>query len=158
MKTLRIGGITLISVILLVTGYFRERYLIVVDPETILTLIRKYPRIAVTNYQNEISNLTGFSLSPKLTSSILFSILFTIYVAAIVHLLFLNLKFTKLIIGLYLSYMVVCFILIIIGNAGVDYRLSIGLSHYLEDLFLSPFVLMLLIPFTLLKRNDIQSD
>jgi hypothetical protein len=36
-------------------------------------------------------------------------------------------------------------VLILLNGVGVDYRLSAGLAHYLEDLFLSPFPLLIII-------------
>ena len=45
----------------------------------------------------------------------------------------------------YLIYMILCSVLLKMGDMGIDYRLSTGLSHYLEDLFLSPFLILALI-------------
>lgn len=154
MKYLRIPLIVLLVIALLVMGYVRERYLLVFDGHTIFTFIKKYPRIAITNYSNEIKNIIGFSFSPKLTSSILFSLFFTLDVSLIAQLLIREKSFTRLVVLLYVSYMIICFLFILLGNFGLDYHLSIGLSHYLEDLFLSPFILMFLIPVMLFKKNN----
>lgn len=151
---MRITLIVLLIIALLVMGYFRERYLLVFDPDTIFSFIKKYPRTAITNYKNELKNFIGFDLSPKLTSSILFSLFFATDVSIISHLLIREKSFTRLVILLYVIYMIICFILIVLGNVGLNYRLSIGLSHYLEDLFLSPFILMFLIPVMLFRKNN----
>ena len=74
MKIVRVTLIVLLVIALLVMGYFRERYLLVVDPDTIFSFIKKYPRTAITNYRTELDKVIGFNLSPKLTSSILFSL------------------------------------------------------------------------------------
>jgi hypothetical protein len=58
-----------------------------------------------------------------------------------------------LILLVYALYFMVCFALITIGNLGVDYRLSYGLSHYIEDLFLSPFILMMLLPLIFFQKR-----
>ena len=154
MKYLRTVCIVLLVIVLLTMGYLRERYLLVFDNHTVFSLIKKYPRVAATNFTNEITNLMGYKLSPKLTSSVLFSLFFTLVVSSITQLLIKERSFTKLIAMLYFFYMVACFLFIVLGNFGVDYHLSYGLSHYLEDLFLSPFILMLLIPIMLFKRSS----
>jgi hypothetical protein len=41
--------------------------------------------------------------------------------------------------------MFMCFILISLKGIGFDYRLSAGLAHYLEDLILSPFFILVFI-------------
>ena len=154
MRYLRTSIVVLLIGILLTMGYLRERYLLVFDSHTVFGLIKKYPRIAATNFTTEITNILGFKLSPKLTSSILFSLIFTLIVSLIVDLLISEKTFTRLIVILYFFYMIICFLLILLGNIGLDYHLSYGLSHYIEDLFLSPFILMFLIPVMLFKRNN----
>lgn len=54
------------------------------------------------------------------------------------------------------AYMIICFILITLNGVGVDYRLSAGLAHYLEDLFLSPFFIMVFIVIIKAFKLDIQ--
>ena len=57
---------------------------------------------------------------------------------------------------IYTVYMTGCFALIIIGNLGIDYRLSYGLSHYIEDLFLSPFVVMMMLLIMVFQKEKIR--
>jgi hypothetical protein len=145
-KILRIAIIVILVIVMIYIGFKRERYLLVFDSDTFLTFIRKYPRLAPTDYKKEMGGVLGFSLSPKLVSAVLYSIFYTFITSLIIHLSFLKKKYTKITALLFAIYIVVCFLLIQLGNFGVDYNLSVGLSHYLEDLFLSPFPLMLLIP------------
>jgi len=79
--------------------------------------------------------------------------IYLILTSAIIHLLFKQKKYTKITAGLFAFYMIICFALIQLGTFGVDYHLSVGLSHYLEDLFLSPFPLMLLIPAFMISKR-----
>lgn len=59
----------------------------------------------------------------------------------------------KILVASYLLYMVLCFIFITLYNFKIDYRLSAGLAHYLEDLFLSPLILMAFITIYHLKEK-----
>ena len=157
MKFLRIILLISILLLMLIFGYFRERYLLVFSADTVFTFINKYPRIATTNFSNELNNFFLFQLSPKLISSLLFSLIFATLAIVFTYVLTKSKFFMRLITGAYAFYVIICFILIVMGNMGVDYHLSYGLSHYLEDLFLSPFILMMLVPVYLLqtKRNEI---
>lgn len=145
-KASRIAAIIVLLVAMIFFGFKRERFLLVFDNETVFRFLNKYPKTAVTDYKKEMGGLMGFSLSPKLLSSVLFSLLYLALTSLIVQAIFKNKKYTRLTAFIFLAYMIVCFGLIQLGALGVDYRLSIGLSHYLEDLFLSPFPLMILIP------------
>jgi hypothetical protein len=49
--------------------------------------------------------------------------------------------------------MVLSFVFITIYNLHVDYGLSSGLAHYLEDLFLSPIILMAFVAIYHLKEK-----
>jgi hypothetical protein len=145
-KSARWAVVFVLTVLLIYFGFKRELYLLVFDSHSFLKFLNRYPRVAVTDFKKEMSGMLGFSLSPKLTSSILFSLIYTVLASAIIYFIFLSRKYARFTAIIYISYMIVCYMLIMAGNAGVDYRLSYGLSHYLEDLFLSPFPLMLLIP------------
>lgn len=145
-KFLRYTGIASLVLLMIFFGFKRERYLLVFDSHTIFKFLNKYPRIAATDFKKEMSGLLGFSLSPKLTSAVLFSIVFLILTTAIIHLIFLKKKYSVITAAVFIIYIVLCFLLIQLGNYGLDYNISFGLSHDLEDLFLSPFPLMLLIP------------
>ena len=157
----RIPGYLLIAVLtdsMIYFGFKRERNLLVFSSDTVFTFVHKYPRVAPTDYKKEMGGVLGFKLSPKLTSSILFSLIYLVLTSAIVQLIFRNRKYTRITIFLFAVYMVVCFVLIQVGALGVDYHLSVGLSHYLEDLFLSPFPLMLLIPaFMLASKMEMKN-
>lgn len=87
----------------------------------------------------------GIRLSAKLQSSVLFSLLYAFFAASILGLFARSAKIARLTVLVYLLYMLLCFVLLKLGEAGADYRLSTGLSHYLEDLFLSPFLLLALL-------------
>ena len=158
MKYVRIPVLIILIAGILILGYFRERYLLLFSSETVFTFIRKYPRVSATNFKNEISNFWMFHFSPKLLSVVLYSVAFAALTSLIVYLLTKNRLWGYLILVIYAMYFVVCFLLIAIGNLGVDYHLSYGLSHYIEDLFLSPFILMMLLPllFFQKRRNTLE--
>jgi hypothetical protein len=159
-KAIRFTGIAILIITLIYFGFKRERYLLVFDGHSVVKFLNKYPRIAATDFKKEMSGLIGFSLSPKLTSSILFSLIYLVLTSLIIQLIFSRKKYTYITIALFAFYMVICFLLIQLGNFGLDYHISFGLSHYLEDLFLSPFPLMLLIPLFIIseKMLKINSD
>ncbi len=149
-KTFRVSGIIILLCLMIFYGFKRERFLLVFDASTLFKFLNRYPRTSITDYKKEMSGLMGFSLSPKLISSVLFSLVFLILTTLIIHLSFRKSVFTKITASLFLIYMILCFFFLQLANYGVDYRLSAGLSHYLEDLFLSPFPLMMLVPLFLL--------
>lgn len=125
-------------------GFQRELKLLVVQDSS-LTFINKYPRTSIANYEAEMKSMTSFHLSPKLQSSIFFSLIYLATSTLIVFLVSNNKFLAKLTAILFLAYMVLCFVLITLNGLGIDYRLSAGLAHYLEDLFLSPFPLLIII-------------
>jgi hypothetical protein len=49
--------------------------------------------------------------------------------------------------------MAISFVFLTMYNFNVDYRLSAGLAHYLEDLFLSPLILMAFVTIYHLKEK-----
>lgn len=127
------------------TGFKRERNLLIIE-EGFPTLINRYPKAQVAEFErNEMKGSFGFKLPAKLQSSVLFSVLFMLFAAGILTLYSGSLKTGKITIAFYLVFMLLCFVLLKMGDAGIDYRLSTGLSHYLEDLFLSPFLILALI-------------
>jgi hypothetical protein len=134
----------LLFIFIIWIGFQRELKLLVVQNSS-LTFINKYPRTSVANYEAEMKNVGSFHLSPKLQSSIFFSIIYLITSTLIVYLVSNNVFLAKITTLLFLGFMILCFVLILLNGAGVDYRLSAGLAHYLEDLFLSPFPLLIII-------------
>jgi hypothetical protein len=136
--------ITCCTLLMIWFGFKRERNLLIVSKGN-LEFINRYQPFPKTDYKNEMKNFTGFHLSNKLQSSVFFSFLFMILATAIVYLYSQSQFLAKLTFSLYVIYFLLCFAFILLGNSGVDYRLSFGLSHYLEDLFLSPFFVMTLI-------------
>lgn len=143
-KPLRYLLIGLLVIFILWIGLQRESKLLVVGHNGI-TFINRYPRIAVTNFQSEMKNLGSFSFSPKLQSSVFFSICYLIASSLLIGLISGKKSLAKITALFFAAYMAVCFILITINGMGVDYRLSAGLAHYLEDLFLSPFFILVFI-------------
>lgn len=131
-KTIRYSLIAFLLLMLIAAGFARETKLLVFR-DGFIHLINRYPKAPTTSY---------FSMSPKLQSSILFSLLFTSLSAGILYLLTQSSRIATATVIIYLSFMALCFVLLKLGSAGVDYRLSTGLSHYLEDLFLSPFLIL----------------
>lgn len=142
----------LVSCILLLiwAGFTREWKLLVIE-KGFPTLINRYPKPPTGDYGMQLKGIFSFQPSPKLQSSILFGLLFTALSTAIIGLLTLSKRYAALTAVLYCSLLFLCFVLLQLGATGVDYRLSIGLSHYLEDMVLSPFVVMVLV--VLLKLN-----
>lgn len=125
-------------------GFQRELKLLVIQNSS-LTFINKYPRTSVANYEAEMKNMGSFHLSPKLQSSVFFSLIYLFTSSLIVYLVSNNKFLAKTTALLFLCFMILCFFLILLNGVGVDYRLSAGLAHYLEDLFLSPFPLLIVI-------------
>ncbi len=140
---LRTTCIALLSVCMIWMGYMREERLLVIEhgQPTFVSRERKEP----TNYTKVMQSFTNFSIPPRLQSSILFSLSYLFMAAALMHLIAGSVFVTRLTVVIYLCYIITCFFLIAIGALGVDYRFSIGLSHYLEDLFLSPFFVLALV-------------
>ncbi len=142
----------LIFFVMLFFGWKREDQLIVLNKSG-FQFLNKYPKTEITNYNNEIGNLLNFNISPKLQSSVFFSLIY-IVLSYLIIVFYSNDKYLgKLIVFSYLIYMVLCFVFITIYNLHVDYRLSSGLAHYLEDLFLSPIILMAFVAIYHLKEK-----
>ena len=142
----------LFFILLLFFGWKREDKLLVISQNG-FKFLNKYPKTEITNYTNEVSNLASFHLSPKLQSSIFFSLIYII-LSYLVLVFYSRDKFLgKILVASYLLYMVLCFIFITLYNFKIDYRLSAGLAHYLEDLFLSPLILMAFITIHHLKEK-----
>jgi hypothetical protein len=138
--------------VLLFFGWKREDKLLVISQKG-FHFLNKYPKTEITNYTNEVSNLVSFQLSPKLQSSIFFSI---IYIALCYLVLVMHTRdkyLGKILVATYLIYMGLSFVFLTLYNFKVDYRLSAGLAHYLEDLFLSPLILMAFITIYHLKEK-----
>lgn len=143
--TLRWILIVLLAIGMVWTGFQRERKLLIVE-EGFPTLINRYPKPKVAEFEKqEMKGTFGVKIPAKLQSSVLFSFLFMIFAAGILSLYSRSVKTGKITAVFYLAFMMLCFILLKLGDLGVDYRLSTGLSHYLEDLFLSPFLILALI-------------
>lgn len=127
------------------TGFQRERKLLIVEAGVPM-FIPRYPKHTVAEFERTgMKGTFGVKLPAKLQSSVLFSLLYAFFAATILGLFARSVKIARLTVLVYLIYMVLCFALLKMGDAGVDYRLSTGLSHYLEDLFLSPFLLLALL-------------
>jgi Mn2+/Fe2+ NRAMP family transporter len=104
-----------------------------------------------------MKSLGSFSFSPKLQSSVFFSLCYLIASSALIGLISKKKSLAKTNAIFFAVYMFVCFILITINGMGVDYRLSAGLAHYLEDLFLSPFFILVFIVIIKAFKLDQQS-
>lgn len=128
-------------VLLLFFGWKREDKLLVISQKG-FQFLNKYPKTEITNYTNEVSNLTSFQLSPKLQSSIFFSFIYIILCYLVLVFYSRDKYLGKLLIITYFLYMTLSFLFLTMYSLKVDYRLSAGLAHYLEDLFLSPLILM----------------
>jgi hypothetical protein len=144
-RVLRLTGLFLLGTALIWTGYKREHKLLIME-EGVPVFINRYPKPAVAVFEKqEMKGTLGIKLPAKLQSSVLFSTLFLLLASAILGLYSRSKKVAFVTAAAYLGYMVLCFLLLKLGDMGVDYRLSTGLSHYLEDLFLSPFLILALI-------------
>ena len=152
-KLLKYFFLGMIIIALLIFGYVRERYLLVFGSEKLFTFINKYPRLSATDFKKEINHLWALHLSPKLISSILYSIVFALLSTAFTYLITKEIFFIKLVFAGYGIYMAASLLLIIAGNFGVTYPLSYGLAHNIEDLFLSPFIIILILPIVFLKNK-----
>jgi len=142
-RFIRIPLLVCISTIIFWLSFKREDKLIVLKNYH-LTFINRYPKEQVTNYDNVMKNLNNFVVPSRLQSSIFFSLFILISVTIFLYLLSLSSFIAKFSIILYFTFMVICFILIKLGSIGIKYQFSIGLSHDIEDLFLSPLFVMAL--------------
>jgi len=145
LRMLRLTGLFLLGTALIWTGYKREHKLLIIE-EGVPVFINRYPKPAVAVFEKqEMKGTLGIKLPAKLQSSVLFSTIFLLLASAILGIYSRSKKVAFVTAAAYLGYMVLCFLLLKLGDMGVDYRLSTGLSHYLEDLFLSPFLILALI-------------
>ncbi len=145
--TWRWASIIVLTILLVFFGFKRERKLLIIEKGAI-TFINRYPKPEVARFEkNEMKGNFGIKIPAKLQSAVLFSILYLLLASALLLLYSRSVFIAKLIALTYSVYMIVCFLLLKLGDWGVDYRLSTGLSHYLEDLFLSPFLIMALAAF-----------
>ncbi len=133
-----------------------SKQLLIVE-KGIPTFINRYPKKNVSVFEKTVMKGTfGIKVPAKMQSAVLYSLLFLIMGSSILFLYSKSLFIAKVIALLYLAYMVLSFLLLKLGDLGVDYRLSTGLSHYLEDLFLSPLIFLAVIAF--IKAFGIQAD
>ncbi|MBK7682495.1 MAG: hypothetical protein KA347_02215 [Bacteroidia bacterium] len=148
--------ILLFTLSLVYIGFKREKKLLIVE-KGIPTFINRYPKKNVSVFEKTVMKGTfGIKVPAKMQSAVLYSLLFLIMGSSILFLYSKSLFIAKVIALLYLAYMVLSFLLLKLGDLGVDYRLSTGLSHYLEDLFLSPLIFLAVIAF--IKAFGIQAD
>lgn len=134
--------IVMLAVSLVWLGFKRERKLLIVE-KGIPVFINRYPKPAVAEFEKkEMKGTLGIRLPAKLQSAVCFSLLFTVCGATLLLIYARSVFIGKLWVVVNVIYMLVCLILLKLGDMGVDYRLSTGLSHYLEDLFLSPFLIL----------------
>ncbi|MBK9636626.1 MAG: hypothetical protein IPO63_01940 [Bacteroidetes bacterium] len=139
--------IALFAILLLNIGFKREKKLLIIE-KGVPTFINRYPKKDVAKFEKTAMKGTfGIKIPSKLQSAVLYSFLFMVIGATILYLYSKSLFILKAIVLLYLGYMLVSFLLLKLGDFGVDYRLSTGLSHYLEDLFLSPLLFLAIIAF-----------
>ena len=141
------GIIFLLSVGLVWIGFKREKRLLIIE-QGVPTFINRYPKPTVAIFEKtKMKGTFGIKLPAKLQSAVLYSLIFMALTALLLLTYLKSLFIGKLVVVLYISYMIVCLILLKLGDMGVDYRLSTGLSHYLEDLFLSPFLILAFVAF-----------
>lgn len=148
--------IVLFAIILINIGFKREKKLLILE-KGVPTLINRYPKKNVAVFEKtEMKGTFGIKIPAKLQSAVLFSLLFMVLGAVILYLYSQSIFIAKVITLLYIGYMVLSFFLLKLGDIGVDYRLSTGLSHYMEDLFLSPLIFLAVIAF--IKAFGIQNS
>ncbi|MBL0098137.1 MAG: hypothetical protein IPP46_17805 [Bacteroidetes bacterium] len=134
--------IVVLSILLLYFGFKRENKLVILE-KGIVTFINRYPKPTVARFEKtEMKGTFGIKLPAKLQSAIFFSLIYLLLATLLLLLYSKSVFIGKLIALMYSIYMIICFLLLKMGDCGVDYRLSTGLSHYLEDLFLSPFLIL----------------
>lgn len=148
--------IFLFSISLIYIGFKREKKLLIVE-KGIPIFINRYPKKNVSVFEKTVMKGTfGIKVPAKIQSAVIFSLLFLILGSSILFFYSKSLLIAKVIALIYLGYMLLSFLLLKLGDFGVDYRLSTGLSHYLEDLFLSPLIFLAVIAF--IKAFGIQAD
>jgi hypothetical protein len=141
---LRYFAIALLVFFIIWIGLKRESKFLVFS-ENGLTFINRYPRTEATNFHSELLNISSFHFSPKLQSSVLFGIAYMISSSLLIGLISMRKSLAKITAFFFIITMFMCFILISLKGIGFDYRLSAGLAHYLEDLILSPFFILVFI-------------
>lgn len=148
--------IILFTLTLVYVGLKREKKLLIIESGT-PTFINRYPKKSVSEFEKTIMKGTfGLKIPAKMQSAILYSLLYLILGSFILFMYSKSVFVAKVIALLYLGYMILSFLLLKLGDIGVDYRLSTGLSHYLEDLFLSPLIFLAVIAF--IKAFGIHHD
>ncbi|MBL7924992.1 MAG: hypothetical protein JNL88_12395 [Bacteroidia bacterium] len=138
----RIAVLIMATAALIFFGFKREKKLLIFEQGTFM-FINRYPKPEVAKFEkSEMKGTLGVKLPAKLQSSVLFSFLYLVIAGVLLLVYSRSVFIGKLMFILYFLYMIICFILLKLGDFGVDYRLSTGLSHYIEDLFLSPFLIL----------------
>lgn len=131
-----------LSILLVWLGFKRETKLLIVE-QGVPVFINRYPKPKVAEFENkDMKGTLGIKIPVKLQSAALFSFLFMISGSLLLLVYARSVFIGKLWAVVNVLYMLVCITLLKLGGLGVDYRLSTGLSHYLEDLFLSPFLIL----------------
>jgi len=134
--------ILLFSLSLVFVGFKREKNLLLLEKGSFM-FIKRYPKKEVAQFEKTAMKGTlGIKIPIKLQSAVFFSLLFLVLTSMILYFYSKSTFIAQLIAVLYFIYMLLSFFLLKMGDWGVDYRLSTGLSHYLEDLFLSPFIVL----------------
>lgn len=141
-ESLRWISIVVLSVLLIYFGFQRERKLLIFEKGSMI-FINRYPKPDVAKFEkSQMKGTFGVKIPAKLQSAVFFSAIYLLLASGLLFLYSRSVFIAKLIVLTYSIYMFLCFFLLKMGDWGVDYRLSTGLSHYLEDLFLSPFLIL----------------
>lgn len=139
---IRWAMIILLGFLLVWVGFSREKKLLIIE-KGVPVFIDRYPKKNVVIFEKtRMKGTFGIKVPAKLQSSVLFSLLYLILGSSVLMLYARSIFIGKLWAVINIVNMLVCFILLKLADFGVDYRLSGGLSHYLEDLFLSPFLVL----------------
>jgi hypothetical protein len=119
--------IVVLSILLLYFGFKRENKLVILE-KGVVTFINRYPKPTVARFEKtEMKGTLGIKLPAKLQSAVFFSLIYLLLATLLLLLYSKSVFIGKLIALMYSIYMIVCFLLLKMGDWGcrlqVKYRL-----------------------------------
>jgi hypothetical protein len=130
---------------LFMLGFRRDWFFDTVD-QLFFQLFSPATDIPITKYPSSFSGiLQGMQASSKWFASLLYTFLFSLHAAALVFCIYRSKKLVGYTFLTYLVLALLCFVLILLGNALHSYTLGYGLAQHLKQLTQSPFLIGLLL-------------
>ncbi len=130
---------------LFLLGYWREFFFILVERFFSQFTVSSHP-VSSEKYPSTFGSIwIALSSSYKWLASFLYSFLFAVHATAIVACVYQSKRLVCLTIGVYLSLVISCLLLILLGNAFHSYTLGYGLAQHLKLILQSPLLVALLV-------------